>query len=67
MCISFCTIPKLRDIMVNRNNYKRLDDYIQLTDVRNKFLEVDNILVPSGCDMLKFENKARFLDNALKI
>jgi len=53
--------------MVNRNNYKRLDDYIQLTDVRNKFLEVDNILVPSGCDMLKFENKARFLDNALKI
>lgn len=66
MCISFCTIPKLRDLMVNKNNYKRLGDYIQLTDVRNKFLEVDYILVPNDCDILKFENKAIFLDNAFK-
>lgn len=52
--------------MVNKNNYKRLGDYIQLTDVRNKFLEVDYILVPNDCDILKFENKAIFLDNAFK-
>ena len=44
MRVAFCTIFKQRDTMMNKDNYKRLGHYIQLIDVRNKALEVNNLL-----------------------